>query len=217
MSRFVDEYINSCVPGYPVVASPRWSTSIVGIDSGSEVANQRWAHPLNAYSLPEAVRDMQIFNSIRDHWLVMRGPAHTWPFRDPYDFASVPQVEPAVVPETSEFDQVLGNANGLQTKFQLVKLYQVGSQQYTRKIHLPIIDTVAVAVDGVLVGESEYSVSRPGGEIEFYVAPESGVVTAGFLFDVEVRFENDDAFDAIVKTYNMGAWADINLLEVRAC
>src|SRR5512145_2109895 len=119
MSRFVDVYLDPCVPGYPVLAAPRWSTDIAMADSGAEQANQRWAHPLTRYSLPEAVRTMKVFNAVRNHWLVMRGPAHTWPFRDPLDFASVELTAPNTVPEVSPFDQPLGLGDGFTRTFRM--------------------------------------------------------------------------------------------------
>jgi hypothetical protein len=46
---------------------------------------------------------------------------------------------------------------------------------------------------------------------------DDGVITAGFLFDVQVRFESDDAFEGILRTYAIGGFADITLIEVRPC
>lgn len=217
MTRFVDQYMPDCVAGYPVYASPRWSTDIVIVDSGREQANQRWSHPLHRYTLPEAVRTMDIFNAIRAHWLVMRGPAKIWPFRDPLDFASVDLSSPTRVPTISAVDQTIGTGNGAQRDFQITKTYHAGSETYVRDIYLPITSTVVVAVDGVPTA-SGWTVSRSGGVISFTTAPASGaVITCGFLFDVCVRFENDESFDGIVQSFGVGGFADIALLETRVC
>ena len=189
------------------------------VDSGAESVNQQWQHPLHRYTLPQAVRDMEIFQSVRDHWLVMRGPAHTWPFRDPLDFASRPLAQSAIAPAITDTDQIIGTGNGSQTKFQLVKTYQVGSQTYTRKIHLPVVASVLVkvAVQGAEV-QPPHTVTRYGGQVIFDTPPPAGrLITAGFLFDVEVRFEADNAFDGIVSTFSLGGYADIPLVEVRKC
>lgn len=221
-ARFVDEYLDPCVPGYPSISVPRWSTRISQVDSGAERANQRWEHPLHTFKLPQAVRDHKVFEAIRDHWLVMRGPVHTWPFRDPLDCASValtqPVTEDALLPAVSPTDQVLGTGDGLQQVFQLQKTYARGSQTYTRLIYHPIVATVVVAVAGTPQA-SGWTVSRTTGEITFDVAPTPGqVVTAGFIFDVEVRFASDDAFDGIVETYGqMAGFADLEFVEVRPC
>jgi hypothetical protein len=42
-------------------------------------------------------------------------------------------------------------------------------------------------------------------------------IKAGYLFDVPVRFESDDAFEGILRTYAIGGFADITLIEVRPC
>jgi uncharacterized protein (TIGR02217 family) len=222
MNRFVDEYAPSEMPGFPCVSSPRWSTAITQVDSGAEQVNQRWQHPLYRYTLPSAVRDHDVFEAVRDQWLTMRGPAHTWPFRDPLDFASVPLATPNVAPAITFLDQELGIGDGAVRQFQLVKRYTRGSQIYTRTIHLPIESSVVVSVGGVdteaFSPPLAWTVSRPGGVIEFDVPPSPGqIVRAGFLFDVEVRFESDDAFDGIVKTYQVSGFADITLVEVRPC
>jgi uncharacterized protein (TIGR02217 family) len=216
MSRFVDVYLSSKIPGYPCYSSPRWSTELVQVDSGAEQVNQRWAHPLNTYVLPEAVRDMDIFNSIRDHWLVMRGPLHTFPWRDPLDFASVPLEAPNLVPMVTGSDQTIGIGDGLETEFQIYKKYQSGTKDYSRKILLPVLSSLIVKVNGSVV--TTYTCSRPGGVITFASPPANGhVITCGYLFDVEVRFENDNSFDGVVQSFGLGGFSDITLIETRSC
>lgn len=220
--RFVDEYISDCVPGYPCLSSPRWSTSITGVDSGAEQVNQRWEHPLHRFVLPQAVREQEVFEGIRDHWLVMRGPAHTWPFRDPLDFASLALPSPNEAPTVTGLDQVCGTGDGATLIFQLKKTYTRGVQTYTRNIIHPIVSSVIVTVAGAdpatFSPAMTYTVNRLTGEITFSYAPSPGqIVRAGYLFDVEVRFESDDAFDGILQTFGLGGFADITLVEVRPC
>lgn len=222
MSRFRDVYLSDCVPGYPCLSSPRFSTRIQAVDSGAEGANQRWAHPLHVYRLPEAVRDHEVFESIHDHWLIMRGPAYTFPFRDPLDFASVALPAPNQAPTVTGLDQVIGTGDGAQEIFQLQKTYTRGGFTFSRPIYHPIVATVIVTVDGAdpstLSPAMTYTVSRTTGEVELSYAPAPGrVVRAGFLFDVEVRFEADDSFDGIVRTYGISGFADLALVEVRPC
>jgi hypothetical protein len=58
-----------------------------------------------------------------------------------------------------------------------------------------------------------------GGSYTVDTPPSPGqAVTAGFIFDVEVRFASDDAFDGIVETYGqMAGFADLEFVEVRPC
>lgn len=227
MSRFVDLYLPDAVPGYPVLASPRWSTEIVSVDSGDEQVNQRWAHPLYRYTLPEAVRTMDVFNAVRDHWLIVAGPARAFPFRDPLDFASVPLVTPARTPTTSPTDQVLGLGDGFTRSFQLRKTYTRGGFSYARTIRLPVVSSIRVwrdrhfdSVSGQWVEAGEmsggFSVERTSGIVTFETPPAAGATLKwGGLFDVAVRFESDDAFDGILRTFGLGGFADLTLIEKR--
>lgn len=192
------------------------------VDSGAEVANQRWANPLHRFTLPDAVRNISIFHAVRNHWLAMRGPFHVWPFRDPLDFASVALAEPNVAPSISDQDEELGVGDGFETAFQIYRTYAVGAQSYRRKIELPIISSVVIGhtppSDALSFSLPDYTVSRPGGVVTFAEAiPEGVVLTIGYLFDVCVRFESDDSFDGILRSRGVTGYADLTFIETRAC
>lgn len=219
--RFVDEYLPRTVPGFPCLASPRFKTSIQVSWGGGERANQEWEHPLHSYTLPEAIaRRWEVVNALGDHFKIMRGPAKTFPFYDPFDFASCPLVKPNLLPAISRLDQPLGVVDGFTDRFQLKKRYTVGAETYDRIIQLPIVSSVLVARDGVLVPAADYTVSRPGGEVLFDVPPAlggAGILTAGFLFDVNVRYEADNALDLILRATKVAGFADLTLVEVPLC
>lgn len=222
VDRFVDVYMPDEIPGYPCNAEPRFSTTIVNVDSGAEQANRNWLHPLWRFTLPQAIRYWETVETLKDHWLVMGGPAQTWPFRDPTDFASIPltMVPMLTTPAIAMTDQVIGSGDGATINFQLVKNYsRPGATDYQRPIYLPIVDSVLISVNGVDVsGSNPWTISRPGGVITFTSPPSPGaVIRAGFLFDVEVRFESDDSYASIVHNYNAGGFADLVLMGVRRC
>lgn len=222
MTRFRDVYLDEQVPGYPCISSPRWSTMITQVDSGAEHVNQRWEHPLHVYTLPEAVREHETFEALHDHWMIMRGPAYTFPFRDPLDFASVPLEQPNTEPVIDGTDQIIGTGDGATMVFQLYKTYSRGGFTYTRPIYHPVVDSVVVTVNNVdstaLSPTMTFTVSRTTGEITFSYPPSAGaIIRAGFLFDVEVRFESDDSFDGMVRTYSVSGFADLTLYEIRPC
>jgi uncharacterized protein (TIGR02217 family) len=222
---FIDEYMPEEVPGYPCVSAPRFKTTIQVSAGGNERRNQEWEHPLHQYILPEATaRGVTVVNGLKKHWLITKGPLHTFPWSDPMDKASIDHVPNLPDDELqaliSETDQEIGTTDGFTDRFQLVKTYTVGSETYQRNITLPVVDSVIVAIDGVVVPDTDYTVTRPGGEIVFDLPPPvevPGSITAGFLFDVEVRFESDDAFEGIVRTWQAGGFADLTLIEVRPC
>ena len=217
---FLDIYMPEEVPGYPCVSAPRFKTTIQVSAGGGERTNQEWEHPLHRFVMPEGVRDWSVVLSLSKMWRITAGPAQSFAWRDPLDFSSGDLVvpNPAVDPVPTMTDQLLGEGTGFTDSYQLVKTYSYGGETYERPIYLPVLSTVVVAVDGVLVNPSAYSVSRPGGVITFDTPPaDNDTVTAGFLFDVEVRFESDDAFEGILRTWQAGGFADITLIEKRPC
>lgn len=221
---FIDEYMPEEIPGYPCVSAPRFKTTIQVNSGGNERRNQEWEHPLHQFILPEGIRSADVINGLKSHWLIMAGPFNSFPWRDPLDKASIDHIpnypDDDLEDLISETDQYIGTVDGFTDTFQLVKTYSVGGNLYDRIIHLPVVDTVLVAIDGVLVSDTDYTVTRPGGEIVFDVPPPisgAGIITAGFLFDVEVRFESDDAFEGIVRTWQAGGFSDLTLIEVRPC
>lgn len=218
---FIDEYMPDAVPGYPCVSAPRTRTTINVNAGGGERRNQEWEHPLHRFVLPEAIaRQPDVINDLKKHWLIMAGPFHSFPWRDPLDKASIDHIPnlPDAEILIGETDQFIGFGTGFTDTFQLVKAYSVGGNIYDRPIYLPVLDSVVVADDGVLVPAANYTVSRPGGVVTFDTPPaDNHTITAGFLFDVEVRFESDDTFEGIVRTWQAGGFADITLIEVRRC
>jgi len=222
MARFIDQYAPPEMNSFGWISSPMFSTQITQSDSGAEQANRRWLHPLRKFISPDAIREHNIFEAVKAHWLVMGGPAHTWPIRDPTDFASAELEAMNVAPTLDREDQLIGTGNGAQTQFQLVKTYTRGSVDYVRPIHLPVTSSVIVGVAGAdpatFSPPLAWSVSRYGGVVTFASPPPNGAaITAGFLFDCEVRFESDDTFEGVVKSYRVAGFADIPLVEVRAC
>jgi uncharacterized protein (TIGR02217 family) len=224
--EFLDIYLDDLIAGFPCYSSPRFSTSIAASWSGAEVRNRNWMHPLRTFKLPEAVREHPQYEAIQDQWLIMGGPERSFPFTDPLDFASVPLVLPNVVPDISSVDQELGVGDGSTRDFQLQKTYEREGETYTRPIYLPQEGEVLVALNGMPPedvpggngGPYTWTVSRPGGVVTFTPAPAAGlVVTAGFLFDVAVRFEADDSFDGIVQSYQVSGFSDLTFVEVRPC
>lgn len=224
--EFLDIYLDDLIAGFPCYSSPRFSTSIAASFSGSESRNRNWMHPLRNFRLPEAVREHPQYEAIQDHWLIMGGPERSFPFTDPLDFASVPLQLPNVVPDLSATDQAIGTGDGTTRTFQLQKTYEREGSTYTRPIYLPHEDTVLVAIDGLPPedvpvedgGPYSWTITRPGGVITFTPAPAAGLaITAGYLFDVAVRFEADDSFDGIVQSYQVSGFSDLSFVEVRPC
>ncbi len=228
---FIDSYLPEKIRGYPFVSTPRWSTAITQAFNGDERRNQNWVHPLHRFSAPEVVTCQEQIEDIRDAWLALAGPAHSFAFRDPMDFASRRLAQADRVPSLLlPPDQYLGVrdgqvyaravGDGLQTEFQLMKEYTFANVTYRRPIYLPQVGTILLGLNGSPVDPGDYftEIDRIGGKVRFDPAPQLGaVLTWGGLFDVECRFEGDDAFDAIVRSYGVAGAADLSFVELRPC
>ncbi|WP_299361145.1 DUF2460 domain-containing protein [uncultured Paracoccus sp.] len=94
------------------------------------------------------------------------------------------------------------------------KRYASGAQSWTRAIAKPVAGTVRIALGGV-EQPSGWSVDTATGVVTFAAAPGSGVaITAGFEFDVPVRFDTD-ALDVTLDLERLGSITSIPLLELR--
>ena len=134
-----------------------------------------------------------------------RGSAVGFRFRDPYDFSSS-----GMTGTPWPGDQLLGEGDGAVTRFALVKRYGEGE---VRRVTRPVAGSVRVAVDGV--ERTSGWTLEPLGEILFEVSPGAGLrVTAGFLFDVPVRF-GEDRLEINRASFRAGAAPSVPLIEVR--
>lgn len=224
---FVDAYLPDSIRSYNFQGAAVWSTTITRASGGSEHRNQNWENPLHRFTAPEAIRCWDDLEDLKDAWYALGGPANTFAFRDPMDFASVRLTTPDAEPAVGPTNQTLGMGDGAAREFQLRKAYAFGGRTYYRTITLPVVDSVLVAMNALSPatanptlpgGPYTWDVDRTTGIITFDHAPTAGVViTAGFLFDVEVRFESDESFTAMSRAFAAGGFPDLVLTEVRPC
>ncbi len=121
---------------------------------------------------------------------------------------------PSAVP--GPLDQAIGTGDGTTTAFKLAKTYAPGAYEIRREIAKPVAGSVRVAVDGVEMAEGpDFSVDATTGIITFATAPATGAaVTAGFEFDVPVRFDTD-VIEVNVAAFEVGEIPPIPVVEVR--
>ena len=188
---------------------PERRTQIVTTASGHEERNQLWVNSRRRYDAGYGIRSRNDIDSILSFFEERRGRFHGFRFRDRADFKScVPDDDIAPT------DQALATGDGAVTSFQLVKQYGSAFAPWTRDIVKPVDGTVVIALDGVAQGPG-WSVDVATGIVSFDVAPGSGVaVTAGFEFDVPVRFDAD-FLEIDLATFKAGAIPSSPLIEVR--
>ncbi|WP_291844066.1 DUF2460 domain-containing protein [Maricaulis sp.] len=187
---------------------PERRTEIVPLLSGREQRNTPWADSRRRYDAGPGVRSLADSHALIEFFEARRGPLHGFRFRDPFDNRST---SPDQAP--SPTDQLLGTGDGAATSFQLVKHYQSGDASWTRTISKPVEGSVRVALDGVeTVG---FLVDTATGVVTLASPPAAGVaVTAGFAFDVPVRFDTD-RLDLSLDDPGAASASTIPLIEIR--
>ncbi len=188
---------------------PERRTQIVELASGDEERNASWANSRRRYDAAYGVRRADDLAAVIAFFEARNGRLYGFRWKDWGDYKScLPSATPA------DTDQAIGTGDGTTVAFQLVKAYVSGSQTWTRTITKPVAGTVVVALGGT--GQaSGWSVDTTTGIITFTTAPGSGVaVTAGFEFDVPVRFDTDQ-LDVTMDIERTGSITSIPLIEVR--
>jgi uncharacterized protein (TIGR02217 family) len=190
---------------------PERRTEIVTLSNGFEERNSPWAHSRRRYDAGLGVRSLDDLAEVVAFFEARHGRLFGFRWKDWTDFKSC---APAAVP--GALDQTLGSGNGTATTFALQKGYASGAQIYSRPIAKPVEGTVLVAVDGVgRVDGVDFSVDHEAGQLHFAVAPAAGAqVTAGFEFDVPVRFDTDRV-TASLAGFAAGEIPSIPIVEVR--
>ena len=192
---------------------PERRTDVVALASGHEERNSRWAHSRRRYNAGYGIRTLDEIHAVIGFFEERRGRLYGFRWKDHTDFRSGPP-QAAVEPT----DQLIDEGDGATAAFQLIKSYGAGTSAYVRPITKPVAGTVRVAVDGVeKTAGGDFTADPQTGIVTFLpgAVPAPGApVTAGFEFDVPVRFDSD------VLTINLDAFAagqipDIALVEVR--
>jgi uncharacterized protein (TIGR02217 family) len=186
---------------YGASGGPGFSTDIVTSIGGTEVRNQNWSLARGRWEVGlqhRTTAETEAF--IAFFYSVAKGMANAFRFHDPLD--------------DTVTAQVLGTGDGTTTAFQLVKVYTLGSQSYTRVLTKPVAGTVTVTLDGVpTVG---FTVSTMTGMVTITPAPAVGVVVAASAtFDVPVRLSIDDLSGLRYVSIDAFSWESVMLLEVR--
>lgn len=192
---------------------PERRTDVVVLGSGHEERNARWADSRRTYNAGYGIKTLDDLYAVTAFFEERRGRLHGFRWRDPLDWKSCP---PGDAP--TAMDQVIGTGDGVQSSFRLVKQYGGAHLPWSREITKPVAGTVLVAVDGVTqVEDTAFAVSTTTGVVSFLAGhvPATGLqITAGFAFDVPVRFDTDK-LEVNIQGFGHGAIPNIPIVEVR--
>ncbi|BAV66234.1 DUF2460 domain-containing protein [Sphingobium cloacae] len=203
-----DDIVFPLSVGREASLSPAFSTQIVESPSGHERRTSDWADARLSFDAGPGVRSEADIAELIAFFRARRGAARGFRFTDPFDDRSC-----AAGGTPGPMDQRLGTGDGVKAEFQLMRFYGEGEEAQARAITRPVAGSIRVAVDGVerLSGWSHAGM----GVIAFDVAPEDGaVLTAGFRFDVPVRFA-EDRLDINRATFAAGEAPSVPLVEIR--
>lgn len=192
---------------------PERRTEIVTTATGREERNARWAHSRRKFDAGYGIKTFARLAQIVAFFEERRGRLYGFRFRDRLDWTSAPG---NVAPAPS--DQKIGVGDGAGAAFQLVKTYGDTIAPYIRDIAKPVDTSVRVAVAGAekLAG-TDFDLDAINGIVTFRagkIPPAGAEVSAGFAFDVPVRFDTD-YLEVDMSAFEAGAIPSIPLVEIR--
>lgn len=193
------------------VGGPERRTEVVTLANGYEERNTPWAHSRRRYDAGVGMRSLDDIEILVGFFEARRGRLFGFRWKDWSDFRScLPSAE-------AEYrDQLIAWGDGQTTEFQLTKTYRSGEFTYVRPIRKPVAGSVVMGLQGDhLIETVDYSVDTATGIVRFFTAPAEGAdITAGFEFDVPVRFDTD-AIATSVASFRAGEAPNVPVVEVR--
>lgn len=192
---------------------PGRRTNIVELASGFEERNATWANSRRRYDVSTGIKTLDQVYQVLEFFEARNGRLYGFRFHDSWDHLSC---RPKSAP--GPLDQQIGAGNGAQATFQLVKVYSSGNRSWTRTIKKPVAGSVRVSVAGAerTIG-THWTIDTSSGIVTFLAGsiPANGAtVTAGFGFEVPVRFDTDQ-LDLSLEGFKAGRIGQIPLVELR--
>lgn len=193
------------------IGGPERRTEIVALANGFEERNTPWAHSRRRYDAGVGVRSLDDLQELIAFFEARGGQLYGFRWKDWTDFKSSAASRPI-----SAFDQGIGVGDGATQDFWLSRSYESGGATYIRPIRKPVSGSVRVAVDGLEIPEhSGWDINPENGVVTFEVPPAvDHQVTAGFEFDVPVRFDSE-AIRISAVGFQAGEVPDVPVVEVR--
>ncbi|MEM0945806.1 MAG: DUF2460 domain-containing protein [Pseudomonadota bacterium] len=190
---------------------PERRTEIVTLANGYEERNTPWAASRHRYDAGLGLRSLEDIETLIAFFEARQGELYGFRWKDWSDYkSSLASVEPAFD------DQVVGTGDGATTDFGLKKTYRSGTAFYVRDILKPVLGTVRAGLDGVEQTEGpDFTVDPASGTLSFASPPTAGAqVSAGFEFDVPVRFDTDRILTSVA-SFQAGDAPSVPVVEVR--
>lgn len=193
------------------VGGPERRTEIVALTNGFEERNTPWAEARRRYDAGVSLRSLDDIEDLIAFFEARQGQLHGFRWKDWADYKSCPSSR-----ALGYADQLIGIGDGLQVGFQLNKTYSSGPSSQVRRVTKPVQGTVRAGLQG---DEQQtgvhFDVDWTTGVVTFATPPALGEqVTAGFEFDVPVRFDTDK-IQVSVASFQAGDVPHVPVVEVR--
>ena len=193
------------------VGGPERRTEIVTLANGFEERNTPWQHSRRRYDAGMGLWSMDDVEAVVSFFEERRGQLHGFRWKDWSDYSSAAHGQ-----DVDCLDQVIGVADGKTRRFQLCKSYGLGGEAYCRPVTKPVSGSVVLGVQGDPIYEGDgFDLDEATGEIVIHELPVAdAIITAGFEFDVPVRFDVD-RIDVSLATFNAGQVPNVPVMEIR--
>ncbi len=190
---------------------PERRTEIVTLANGFEERNTPWSESRHRYDAGVGMRSLDDLEVLIAFFEARQGQLYGFRWKDWSDYKSCRPSEAVAFD-----DQIIGVGNGVMRDFGLTKTYRSGQADYARRIAKPVLGTIRVGIQGAEQLEGvHYTADPETGTVQFADPPDEGVqVTAGYEFDVPVRFDTD-RIHLSVESFQAGDVPSIPVVEVR--
>lgn len=196
------------------MGGPVRKTEVVSLVSGHEKRNAKWADSRRNFNAGFGVKTMDDLQNVIAFFEERRGRLFGFRFKDPMDNKSCKSSQ-----SISADDQVIGTGDGSISTFQLTKLYGSNANGYKRDIKKPVGNTIQIAVGSIAQTQGvDFTLDDTTGKILFLPASIPSVdalITAGFEFDVPVRFDSDEITISL-SAFQAGDIPSIPLIEIKS-
>ncbi len=193
------------------VGGPERQTNVVTLANGFEERNTPWAHSRRRYDAGLGMRSLDDLEQLIAFFEARRGQMHGFRWKDWSDYKTA-----KASAEIAFDDQLVAKGDGVTALIPLIKTYVSGDYEYTRPISKPVSGRIRVGLAGSELFEGvDYSVDTTTGILQFTSPPDAGAqITAGFEFDVPVRFDTG-SIQVSVDSFQAGEVPSVPVVEVR--
>jgi len=193
------------------VGGPERRTDIVTLANGFEERNTPWAHSRRRYDAGFGMRSLDDIEALIAFFEARQGQMFGFRWKDWADYRSC---KPSA--DIRSDDQVIAYGDGVTTVFGLKKIYRSGDASYARPVLKPVRGSVIVAQQGDPLRDGvDFTVDDTTGLITFVDPPlPETEITAGFEFDVPVRFDTDRIATSVA-SFQAGEVPDVPVVELR--